>query len=399
MKAVYDILTAGKEGYPRSEYFLASRRATKIASFTKLGKEELQFLIDTGAELSIRDYLDRIHIDPESVEDLVLCSGFFSLDEYPDVVKDRKRLEALFMALEAKILAVAEEEREAYFTYIDSLGLFEEESLAFVDVGWNATIFGAITKLIRMRKPAFPATGFFFGTFERAYLNCDENSSLSGYFVEDCKPAENYKALKHSIAICEVLFSAEEGSFLRFQELEGGVVPEFDAQGATVEHSNSVRQIQEGALVVIREYLRAAGCLQLKIDQGYSTAPFVRMLTKPTVEEAVTWGNLPFWADFGHQVRDRFMARPSTLIRYLVNPYLMKRHYRESYWRAGFYRRLPWVHRFLLRCIYPDLKFAYKASYVCVLLVELNSPASNSIGLSRGSVFSHLKSVVGPSKS
>ena len=362
MKAVYDRLTAGQPEYPISEYFLASRRASKVASFVKLGEHELNFLVDTGLALTVRDYLNRIHIEPEAVLDVVLSVGFESLEHSPQSADERQRLRDLFIALEPQILAVAADERSAYLAYMESLGVMEEDLWALVDVGWNATIFGAMTKLVRMRKPACSTHGFFFGTFEWAYLNQHDNSSLSGYYFEDCKPDENYHALKHSIAICEILFSAEEDSLLRFKNERGQWVPEFDLEAASIEYSEAVRSIQTSALAVVSEYKRGSGALHLGVNQSYATKAFVRLLTRPTVEEARHWGDLPFWPEFGHQVRDHFLARPSSLFQYLIKPYFMKREYRKCYWRAGFYRRLPWLHRIILRCICPDLKFAYKAS-------------------------------------
>lgn len=362
MKAVYDLLTAGREDYPKSQYFLSSRRASKMAAFEKLGDMELNFLMDAGLDLTIRDYLNRIHIEPESVEHIVLSCGFEGLDETVIEPMECRPLRELFLALEPQILEIAAEEREAYFEYMDSVGMLDEDVVALVDVGWNATIFGAMTKLVRKRRPNCQMAGFFFGTFEWAFLNKHENASLDGYFFEDCAPDENYRALKHSIAICELLFSAEEGSLLRFKKEGGQIRPEFEPELPSLAHSTAVRGIQEGALAVLREYTQASGQMYLSIEQKAATAPFVRMLTRPTVEEARAWGDLPFWPEFGLQTRDHFLARPSSLYRYLLRPYFMKGEYRKCYWRAGFYRRLPLVHRMVLWCICPDLKFAYKAS-------------------------------------
>ena len=362
MKAVYDLLTDGNRNSPQSEYFLASRRASKVASFKQLGERELAFLMETGVALTIRDYLSRIHIEPEEVLDLVLDCGFKGLNDLPQSTDEMSRLKSLFLKLEPQILAIAHEERQAYLNYMETLGVFEQDLFALVDIGWNATVFGAMTKLVRERKPMCSTAGFFFGTFELAYLNHYENSSLTGYFFENCEPVENYHALKHSIALCEILFSAEEGSLLRFKQDGGSVSAEFDAEASSVDYSNAVRGIQAGALSVLREYVEASGGLHLLLDQRYATRPFVRLITQPTKDEATVLGDLPFWPEFGQQARDHYMARPSSLWRSLIRPYQMKQEYRKSYWRAGYYRRLPWIHRLMLRCICPDLKFAYKAS-------------------------------------
>ena len=140
-------------------------------------------------------------------------------------------------------------------------------------------------------------------------------------------------------------------------------IAEYDEVSVCGVYSDAVSALQEGALSVLKEYKQATRELVLPMDMRFATAPFVRLLTRPTANEAVAWGNLPFWPDFGKQSRDHFIARPGrSLLAYLFRPCRLKSDYRKCFWRAGFYRRLPWAHRLLLRLTFPRLKFAYKAS-------------------------------------
>lgn len=354
MQQVYDRLTHARDDCPESIYLLASRRALRFAGFFSLGEGELNFLINRVRDLSLRDYLERIHLSAEHCRDVVQLCGFSGLDVIPDLDKDRKALELLFCRLEPQILEQADIERRAYLRYLDSIDFFAEGSITIVDVGWNATVFGALARLARTRCAGLHFEAYFVGTFEWAHRNCVGDAAIHGYLFENCEPKERWRLVCRSIEIFETFFSSDEGSLLRFEERNGDLHPELDRNYPA--QAEAVTRIQQAALRIIEQFYALTGDMVPALTIEEATAAYYRFISQPTLEEAETIGGLPFWPDFGASGAPHFMARPNPERAYAWHPARLKRDYERAFWRAGFYAQLPLWQRLLLKIVKPKLR-------------------------------------------
>jgi hypothetical protein len=78
----------------------------------------------------------------------------------------------------------------------------------------------------------------------------------------------------------------------------------------------------------------------LRISGELALKPIQRVLSRPTLEEAVMIGNLEHSEGFGDVYVRRYIAKPPGPLELLRAPGLFLERYRQSFWRIGYMKRM-----------------------------------------------------------
>jgi hypothetical protein len=111
----------------------------------------------------------------------------------------------------------------------------------------------------------------------------------------------------------------------------------------------AAERLQSAALTYIDDFLALAdGLPWLAIERELAIAPLVRVLTRPTREEARCLGNLTHTDGFGAQ-KGTPIARPPGRWELLRHPTRIVSEMDLAYWREGYMRRLVGENRAMRR--------------------------------------------------
>jgi len=324
-----------------SEYLYASRRALNIPSIQSIDETDINFLISGTSRLTVKEFLNRIGLDAKLYQQQCYQAGFSSIENIVDSGKDYGQLRQLFRLLEDAIKNIASKERNTLQLYFKQKGLLDDKKLAFVDIGWHGSLQRSLKKLLQLMGTKPNIKGYYLGTFPPAEDIVKQGHNMSAYLCEQGKPQQFHTLIKQSVEIFEFIHSAPHGSVIKIENINGDLSCIYDQD---IDHSGKLKkakQIQQGAIDFINDYLKAGILLKHRpINKDLSVAPLKRLLTKPTRKEAINYGNLEHAEGYGDIYIKRFIAKPErVLFKLFIKPHQLLKDYRQSFWRSGFLRR------------------------------------------------------------
>lgn len=308
-------------GKKESTYLYASRRALLLASIDELDEDALNNLPPYTFGQQVKEILEYLNID-RIKEKMVNEVGFDSLDSIIKNPVDFEKMKKLFLANEKIILEKCKEERENIERYLKSIDFFNNNSIIF-DCGWNGSsqylLEKVLSKLGYRNSNLFLYAGIMDNYKSRKQLN--EKKFKSYLFGHDYN-LDIQEKVKDNIAILELFFGAPHSSVKRY--LKDGI--EFENIEPDHTHKES---ICEGIQDYIKQSHDFVNKYNIQIKPQESIASIYRLVNEPTIEEAITIGNLPNI--------DGFVAQKNE-IKYLANlklKTLIKNPRSEIYWARG----------------------------------------------------------------
>jgi predicted HAD superfamily hydrolase len=342
-RAVDRVLASGSVGGDdlSTAYLFASRRSYNFAAITQINDDSLAFLTTGTSTLSARQFLARIDIDIDRHSAQAQRAGFSSPDELVRNARQMRSLRQLLQSLEARILDQAQAEFATLKRYFNEQGLLDQDLIVVVDLGWHGSLQRAVETLLRRMGSKARTVGLYLGTFAPARRHTAAGLEMAGYLCQNGLPSRMDRTVKLSVEIIEWLFSAPHGSLRRFVETPTGVEPllaEFNFEPIRWDRAQSV---QHGALEFLDDYLaRWRGLSLPDVPPRDAVSALARALERPTLEEAIALGDMKHVEGFGHVAIEQYVARPPGSLRDpLSYPRLLK-GYRDSFWRAGYARRI-----------------------------------------------------------
>ena len=100
--------------------------------------------------------------------------------------------------------------------------------------------------------------GYYFGTIPTNKVDIMSNSL--GYVFDEARPSERYEEVFNMPMMYEFVFSAPHGTTTGFRRTKGKIEPILDDDDET--YVDIVKELQEAALGVIKEYLKYADYLK-----------------------------------------------------------------------------------------------------------------------------------------
>jgi predicted HAD superfamily hydrolase/LmbE family N-acetylglucosaminyl deacetylase len=221
-KEVYDRLFSGATHLPSSRYLMVSRRAVTVPALRTI--EDIYALAEASYHPTpLADFLkERYGYCPtdETLERLYK-KGIWAPDRQVELYGSSSHLKPLLAELAPEILAHAATERTTFMAYCATTGLGTTPLPAVVDIGYSATIQGALNALLGTR-----IDGLYMITEHPSQLVCQRyNVTADGYFAHRVnRLVAMTTMLAHNFDI-ERLLSADDTQVVAYQAADDGVRP------------------------------------------------------------------------------------------------------------------------------------------------------------------------------
>jgi len=230
--------------------------------------------------LSSRSFLFRICVaDPStwqwslthkfsgSLEQLLVSRFGLSLAQIHEVFEDddlsmhwylpeeQEALEAHFYRKRQQLNKIVKQTKRNYIDYLRSIGLTEDKSVIFADVGYSGTIQKLITKLLKVDTSAV-----YFITSKQGDYNIDENTAhMHAVFKDGVKMGDGYTMLDRSLFL-EALLTSPQGQFLDIAKTSSLNTRKFNfsfgKKAYSQHHLHELQAIFEGAIEACCHFFR-----------------------------------------------------------------------------------------------------------------------------------------------
>ena len=297
-------ILAPRVGYTgKLTYVYGSRQAWSLGGVTNIEPERLASIIPDSGDVSatLREVLARVEIIPEEVSIPLSHGGFHRATWGRPLVGDQPAQLRRLLCEDAELSQVlrdnAKTSRELVLGYLDSVGALTDEPIGFVDLGTGATLFnslGAILGSVGQKPPL----GFYFGLRSKI---ADVGFGMPLTYVRNEDERLGFLSTPGLLTLVELACTADHGSVLGYDDVNGVVVPRFDECG-----NDPV--IHWGLPIVTETVCRVAEELLLSPDlvgtDGIDLRPaildvFNLFWKSPTTDEAREWGSYPFEDGWG----------------------------------------------------------------------------------------------------
>ncbi|WP_435449943.1 HAD family hydrolase [Variovorax sp. LT1P1] len=331
-------------------YLYTSRQATYFASIFCITTSNFPWIFqEMDNEISFNVVASRLHFEPnillghldQDLRQALDSHGFGNrLTRY---LIDRLQNEFLSnLILKAKIESEARTCRETVIGYFEQEGLFRDERIGFVDIGWRGTLQDAIFKILKSKKPDFKLTSYYLAVTHFSAHTSRENRKVPAYMFPSTKPGIG--------PMLELLLQCEHGTTVSYRRDEAGrFEPVLKAPSVHLEDWG-LDNYKEGIRTFSRTLSQSLAAYP-RIETTYAaiTPILTELLKDATPEVTATLGELHYSGNIEESGVRRF-APPFTAsqaLRYMVS----SERYRSSYtqWVDASYSRSGLLPRILIK--------------------------------------------------
>ena len=212
------------------------------------------------------------------------------------------------------------------YSYLADRGLFSDD-IILADVGWHGTTQLLLEKIrgtIGVNKTMY---GCYIGS-------CAGTSSRIGKEYCNWLFGENDdRPFMRGIVLFESMILAPHGSTICFTKGESGRAEPVLGQPDNI--SDTIKQIQTGALLFISEFKDSILAAHIEVPKDFVCEGFEKLETKPLKEELIYIGDLDYENFYQTKI-----AKPKSLGYYLFHMRELKHDFMYAGWRTGFLYRL-----------------------------------------------------------
>lgn len=324
----------------RAHYIYCSRRSYTVPMlWTHPEFDEVFRHLKVPQKLTLRKFLLRVGLEPEDYGARAAAEGM-DLDRLFEKgsFQSDARIRAFYETIREDVIRNSKREYEALLGYIRSLHMAKR--VAVVDIGYHGTMQNALVQLVREAELDIDIKGYYVAVFSDGELIRNKMIDAAGYVCDLDKDPENVELLSCFIPLFEAFFLARHGSVKRFVEAHGEFEPEFLAfeyeigTGKRVDELSIISEVQRGALEFIKNMRAAMPGQGIEVPPDAALFRMGRLGTKPTLHEAVRWGDFRV-----SNMTLQFIARPKPAREYFLHPKQFRYDFAECMWKIGFMRR------------------------------------------------------------
>lgn len=357
MKKAFEKMTYDKDDL-NLKYVYCSRRAFTVPLIWKCSTlDEIRHLIPFPHKLSLRQFasrlgIDLIQFDNEYLNEVDLDKEFekFTLFEQPF-------FKTMFNVILEKAIANSINEFESIKLYFSSLRL--KGNVAIVDIGYHGTMQYALENLLKEMNYNVHVTGYYLDIAKDISPITEYKIEAKGYLDDVSHQRGMYSNLLKFLPLFELGFLSPHGSTKKFMIVDNKPVPvlfPFEYNERYHDYLD-IKKFQSGAIKLI-DYLIKHGIYDvLKITPETAMWNYNRMGLKPTLQEAIFWGNKVFF-----EYDSNYIARPKSFCYYMCHYKEAKKDFLESFWKIGFLKRLIRI-KFPYKLMFSILKKIYYKDY------------------------------------
>lgn len=342
MKCVYDLLARVDNRAPKAEYLYASRRALNIPGIVELDEVALNFLLGGTSVLKVSQFLERAGLEASRYQDKLQQVGLSDLNEKIIAPWQFQKLKNFYQLIAKDIKEVADFEREKLAKYLESLGFFDRQKVAVVDIGWHGSMQYSLSRIVRTLGKKTEIEGYYLATKAGAKKFQQKGMKMSSYLCDCDRPLYYKNTIRLSTEIFEFIHSAPHGSVIKYVETDRAIEPILEDNDRAESELAKVQLMHTGAIDFIEEYLvnfQNFPCLKIP-GKDMAVEPFRRILKKPTLEEAQKLGDIEHVESFGKVDNKRYIAKPPKYnFLMLLRADKMFISLKSSFWKMGYIRR------------------------------------------------------------
>ena len=329
MKKAFDLCNDIQVG---SHYMYCSRKAFTTPLLWRCNKfEDLFKYIVFSKNMTLRRMLLRLGLKPEKY---VEVAKKYKLDldycYYNHAIETNKVVISFYEEIKTDLFELSKQEYEAISKYLNDLQI--KGNIAVVDIGYHGTMQNGLINLFEEFNIKANVVGYYIGlNSTKSYVDNDRIRARA-YLYDNTHGKELEKRAGYLTPMLESVFLAQHGSVSGFQFISGRVSPIMDIyeyeskDGQIFDEKNFIIDYQHGALRLV-EYLYKSylkDCLVVEPETAFVN--FARVGFIPTLDEAVTWGNMRFF-----DYTTMYIAKPE---RNIFKGCI------KSVWKIGYMKRL-----------------------------------------------------------
>lgn len=350
LEKAFDILAPcyDQDTLPEAVYTYSSRRAWKMAAIYQLDQKALDFLRGDCHDVTIDHLLARVDLDPEQFTHEIADAGI-TRDEKLHLWRDRKRVDSFFRLIEEAVLDAAAKERNALLAYFKEIGLGESKDCALVDVGWHGSLQSSLIRILKTEGLEDAISGYYFGTRMEALHLQEAGYNTKSFLFHQGEPHHYQHIVYSCMEIFELIFSAPTPSFVKMTNDGKKLEPVFDEIDMNDARIAILDDIHDGALELVQDYSHIFSAFpHLKHSVHNSIFPLQKIILEPTLDESRMFDNIWHGMDFGAA---RLIVEEPSVKELILHPVRFGKHYRDTFWKAAFEKRLGWFWRRYLHAL------------------------------------------------
>lgn len=336
MKKVYDIFASCNKNLPESQYFYASRKLFHFPILADCNDlYENPFFMNYINKLkitTIKDFFEYFNINLVNYKKTIDFLSSTPLSQ----PNNKNNLKNILKIVHNEIIKNAKQEKENILKYFEQEDFLKSQKIAWIDIGWQGNVQLSLLKILENTQNTPEIYGYYFGLMEIA-KNLKKNLNIKGHFF-DCEKTEFYRPISTSLSVIEFLFGAPHGSVIGLMKENNKFKPFFDKDFS----KNKIKKIisvQEGCINFIKDFLNIKNNYNwTEIEKEAGISALLRLLDKPSLEEAINIGNISFIN--GHEKEFSYIAKPLSFWERLITPKSIHKKINNYVWLAGYQRRL-----------------------------------------------------------
>lgn len=346
---------------PDMRYVYLTRKSTALASaYTGLSHEKAIIALYNPKQKGLYSILNVFGLPLTEFLHIARRHEFHDIEEPIYNWHDQRLLNFLGdHEFQDKLIKFALKDRELLERYLNQEGFFGSDKVAFIDIGWNATIQKFIQDAFIERKDYPHVYGFYLGFRDGIKHNLNrEKNTIEGILYDE----RNNSPCEQVMSRFEEIF--EEGARAlhpttigyRVDNKTNVVVPIFKDDSSLdrtieIQHNKKIEMIQEGVLDFSKEFIRAIRVTGYSFEE---IRPFVltlieRCVAYPDEVETDNLLNLTHSEDFGYENVMDFNSDRISNLKFFLKPHLLFLKIRTSNWAFGTARstQIPGINIFL----------------------------------------------------
>lgn len=311
-----------------SRYLYVSRKTLCLSAITEMDEEAGKFLISGIQPRRVRVYLERIGLEPFSLQ-AQLGKWGLDVDSLIQSVEDKIRLKKFFHSIGPLVIGLALRERNLLRAYLESIGLDRHLKIALVDVGWLGSQQWAFEKIVKLFDWSVHVEGYYYAALSKGNKVSENRHGLVYPWV-----ITSAKQIEGMVSIMELLHSAPHGGVIGYERKGLEAVPILqDNEPERSQYEKVIGVFHKAALDGVR-YLMKNRKISLYATPKVAACALEALCIHPTPEEAGIFGELFHFDGFEH-AGDGVKIAPLSYEEFDCFEDL----YRKTYWKGGLLTR------------------------------------------------------------
>lgn len=318
-------------------YVYGSRQSLYPLSVTDWPMHRIWHLFNGKTKRSVREVLSMLGLDADLHLTDIHQVGFSSAD---DLICDenRQNMFNLINRFYFPIMQASAKQRSSLNSYFLDI-IHDYQKIAVIDIGWNGNIQAAFSRSVVEVWSEKTIQGFYLGLFDNATPNIGPYSNMKGWVTSFANRDEVFHELtgNGAVEILEFVLTANHGSTLRYENIDGVVKPVLENLGSEITYNQNAMNLQSGIIQYFEDHRYLLKNFPLESLMSHEwMKPFLQLVQNPTKSEAEMFGNLTH-SDAPGRNSSRLSLAPN------VSSHAAKTknaEYQEAlskaYWKTGF---------------------------------------------------------------